>query len=105
MKLYVVSFFKWDRGGKNTPYLRVFVLSIPDVGAGAHAVVSKVSFRLVDPLPAQIIPKVNVKLTHTAGLSFSVREYWEGGGLIILLCVQWLLLESVLYTSLLNRNV
>jgi len=65
-------------GWKTTPYLRVFVLSIPDVGAGAHAVVSIVSFRLVDPLPAQILPKVNVKLTHAAGLCFSVREYWEG---------------------------
>lgn len=62
------------QGWKKTLYLRVFVLSIPDVGAGAHAVVSIVSFGLVDPLPAQIFPKVNIKLTHTTGLSFSVRE-------------------------------
>lgn len=40
--------------------LRVFVFSIPDVGAGAHAVISVVARWLVNPLPAQIFPKVNV---------------------------------------------
>lgn len=69
---------------KSTHYLRVFVLSIPDVGAGPHAVVGEVPLGLVDPLPTQIFPKVNVKLTHTAGLRFSAREYWEGGILMIL---------------------
>ncbi len=73
---------KRDRG-ETAPYLRVFVLSIPDVGTGAHAVVGKVSLRLVDPLPTQIFPKVNVKLPHTASLSFSARESWEIESLII----------------------
>lgn len=40
--------------------LRIFVFSIPDVGAGAHAVIGVVACGLVNPLPAQIFPKVNV---------------------------------------------
>lgn len=40
--------------------LRIFVFSIPDVGAGAHAVIGVVARWLVNPLPAQIFPKVNV---------------------------------------------
>lgn len=98
------SLVKWDRG-ETAPYLSVFVLSIPDVGTGTHAVVGKVSLRLVDPLPTQIFPKVNVKLPHTAGLSFSARECWERGSLIILLCAQWCLLALHFYTSFLDIEI
>lgn len=49
-------------------YLRIFVFSIPDVGAGPHAVIGKVSRWLVYPFPAQIFPEVDVQAPHTAGL-------------------------------------
>lgn len=48
--------------------LRIFVFSIPDVGAGPHAVVGMVAGRLMYPLPAQIFPEVNVQAPHAAGL-------------------------------------
>lgn len=56
------------------PYLRIFVFGIPDVGAGPHAVVSKVARRLVYPLPAQIFPEVDVQAPHAAGLSLAACE-------------------------------
>lgn len=48
--------------------LGIFVFSIPDVGAGPHAVVGVVAGWLVYPLPAQIFPEVDVQAPHTAGL-------------------------------------
>ncbi len=52
-------------------YLRIFVFSIPDVSAGTHAVVGMVASGLMDPLPAQIFPEVDVQAPHTAGLSLA----------------------------------
>lgn len=55
-------------------YLRVFVFSVPDVGAGAHAVVSVVASRLIYPLPAQIFPEVNVQAAHAAALGLAAPQ-------------------------------
>lgn len=54
-------------------YLRVFVFSIPDVGAGSHAVVGKVSCGLMYPLPTQVFPEVDVQASHTAGVLVAVE--------------------------------
>lgn len=43
-----------------TPYLRIFVFSTPDVGAGPHAVVGVVARWLIYPLPAEVFPEVDV---------------------------------------------
>lgn len=58
-------------------YLRIFVFSVPDVGAGPHAVVSIVARRLMYPLPAQIFPEVDVQAPHAAGLCLTA---WEKTG-------------------------
>lgn len=69
-----VSFFVRGRyetlihSKKVAPYLGIFVFSIPDVGAGSHAVISVVASWLMYPLPAQIFPEVDVKVSHAAGL-------------------------------------
>ena len=58
-------------------YLRIFVFSVPDVGAGPHAVVSMVARWLVYPLPAQIFPEVDVQAPHTARLCLAAGEKTE----------------------------
>lgn len=58
--------------GGVAPYLRIFVFSIPDVGAGPHAIVGVIACRLMYPLPAQIFPKVDVQAPHAARLRLAV---------------------------------
>lgn len=48
--------------------LRVFVFSIPDVSAGPHAVVGVIACWLMYPLPAQVLPEVDVQAPYAARL-------------------------------------
>lgn len=55
-------------------YLRIFVFSIPDVGAGPHAVIGMVACWLMYPFPAQIFPEVDVQAPDAASLCLAARE-------------------------------
>lgn len=55
-------------------HLWIFVFCIPDVGAGAHAIIGVVARRLVYPLPAQVFPEIDVQASHTAGLSLAASQ-------------------------------
>ena len=55
-------------------YLRVLVVGVPDVSAGAHAVVGMVARWLVDPLPAQVLAEVDVQAPHAAALRPAVAH-------------------------------
>lgn len=49
-------------------HLAVLRVQAPNVGTGPEAEVGMVALGLVDPLPAQVLAEVNVKLPHTAVL-------------------------------------
>lgn len=48
--------------------LAVLCVQAPNVGAGPQTEVGMVALGLVDPLPTQVLPKVNVQLPYTAVL-------------------------------------
>ena len=59
----------WGAGGvRLQTHLAVLCVQAPDVRAGPQAEIGVVPLGFVNPLPAQVLPEVNVELTNTAVL-------------------------------------